>query len=104
METLAQRIVAALFNGAYQGLVLTALVGVCLALLRRTNAATRHAVGIATLAVLVALPVVHFLFPPQARGPGATNPTPTPRANQPSVPPAANPEPAVRVTVSSMTL
>jgi beta-lactamase regulating signal transducer with metallopeptidase domain len=60
-ESLSLRILGALFNGGYQGLLLTAIVWLGLRLWPHTNAATRHAAGLATLLVVAALPVVHFL-------------------------------------------
>jgi hypothetical protein len=55
----ADRALAALLNGVYQGLVLTAAVWLCLRCLRSINAATRHAVWLTTLTAVVALPVLH---------------------------------------------
>ena len=62
LEPLTLRVLSALFNGGYQGLLLTAFVWLGLKLFPQTNAATRHAVGLATLLGVVALPMVHFLM------------------------------------------
>ena len=53
---------AAVLNGIYQGMVITALVALSFRVFRRTNAATRHAVWLCTLVLLVLLVVAHCLF------------------------------------------
>jgi beta-lactamase regulating signal transducer with metallopeptidase domain len=58
------RLLAALGNGVVQGLLLTLLFGLALRLLRRANAATRHALLFATLLAVAALPVAHALLQP----------------------------------------
>lgn len=63
IEAICNRLLGALLNGVYQGLLLTFLIGLALKLFRRLNAATRHAAGLAALAILVALPLGHFLLP-----------------------------------------
>lgn len=63
LELFAHRIVAALFNGLYQGMVLAAVLWLGLRLFRRTNAATRHAAGFVGLLAIAALPVIHFIWP-----------------------------------------
>ena len=55
------QLVAAAANGVYQGLIITAVVALCLRWLVRTNAATRHAIWFCTLLLLVALVVAHCL-------------------------------------------
>jgi beta-lactamase regulating signal transducer with metallopeptidase domain len=61
LEPLSLRILSALLNGGYQGLLLTGLFWLGLRLRPRINAATRHAVGLVTLLLVAALPLVHFL-------------------------------------------
>lgn len=63
MEILANRLLSALLNGVYQGALLTILVWLGLKFFPRTNAATRYAVGLVTLLLVAALPVVHFFLP-----------------------------------------
>lgn len=55
------RLVTAAVNGVWQGIIITVLVGVSLRLLRRTNAATRHAIWFSTLLLLVFLIPFHCL-------------------------------------------
>jgi beta-lactamase regulating signal transducer with metallopeptidase domain len=61
LEPLCHRILSALLNGGYQGLLLTGFVWLGLKFLPNTNASTRHAVGLATLLVVAVLPLIHFL-------------------------------------------
>lgn len=61
-DLLCHRLLGALLNGGYQGLLLTASVGLGLRLMPRSNAATRHAVWFVTLLVVAALPVFHFVL------------------------------------------
>jgi beta-lactamase regulating signal transducer with metallopeptidase domain len=69
LPQLGDRLLVALFNGAYQGFLVTAAVWLCLKLLPRTNAATRYAVwGLALLTVL-ALPVMHFALEQRSSSP-----------------------------------
>ena len=63
LELFCGRVLSALGTGLYQGLVLTAVIWLGLKLLPRSNAATRHAVGMVTLVLVAALPIVHFLKP-----------------------------------------
>ncbi|MDB6037122.1 MAG: hypothetical protein JWM99_963 [Verrucomicrobiales bacterium] len=69
IETFCNHLLGALVNGGYQGVILAALVWLGLKLLRRTNAATRHAIAFTTLLIVGGLPMVHFLTinPEQAR-------------------------------------
>ncbi len=60
LELLSHRVLGALFNGGYQGLLLTLAVWAGLKLVPRSNAATRHAVWFVTLLVVAFLPVAHF--------------------------------------------
>src|SRR5262245_55646679 len=53
------RLLAAAVNGVYQGVVITGLVALSLRALGRTNAATRHAVWLCTMVLLVSLVVTH---------------------------------------------
>jgi len=62
LEPLSLRILSALLNGGYQGLLLTGLFWLGLKLLPRINAATRHAVGLVTLLLVAALPLFHLLM------------------------------------------
>jgi beta-lactamase regulating signal transducer with metallopeptidase domain len=58
--SVCDRLITALLNSVYQGTLLAAFVWLCLRLLPRTNAATRHAVGLATLMIVAILPMAHF--------------------------------------------
>lgn len=60
ITTISDRLLSALANGIYQGLLLAAAVWLCFKLLPRLNAATRHAICFATLLVIAALPIIHF--------------------------------------------
>ncbi|HRI13119.1 MAG TPA: M56 family metallopeptidase [Verrucomicrobiota bacterium] len=62
IELICHRLLSALANGGYQGVLLTLLVGLGLKLLPRTNAATRHAVWFVALLLVAALPAVHLAF------------------------------------------
>jgi beta-lactamase regulating signal transducer with metallopeptidase domain len=64
LEPLAHRLLGALVNGAIHGLVLTGFVWLIWKTRPRTNAATRHAVGFATLVAVALLPAGHFLLSP----------------------------------------
>ena len=59
METeilgVSDRLLAAVINGIYQGILITVLVALSFRVFRRTNAATRHAVWLCTLVLLVLL-------------------------------------------------
>src|ERR1041385_6287564 len=57
--SVSDRLLAAAINGVYQGIVITALVALGLRALNRTNAATRHAVWLCTMVLLVFLVVAH---------------------------------------------
>ena len=59
--TACDQVVSAMVNGVYQGIILAILVALGLRLLRRTNAATRHAVWFCTLLLLVSLMVANLL-------------------------------------------
>lgn len=54
------RVVSALLNGGYQGLMVVALVWLGMKAAARSNAATRHAVWMTTLLLVVALPIFHY--------------------------------------------
>lgn len=60
LESISSDILMALLNGTYQGLLLTCLMMAFLRLNQRFNAATRHALLLATLAVVCLLPLVHW--------------------------------------------
>lgn len=64
----SDRLLAAVMNGIYQGILVTVLVALSFRVFRRTNAATRHAVWLCTLVLLVLLVVAHWFFhsPPPA--------------------------------------
>src|SRR4051794_31183801 len=55
------QLVAGAASGLYQGIIITALVAVVLRALRRTNAATRHAVWFGTLLLVASLMTAHCL-------------------------------------------
>jgi beta-lactamase regulating signal transducer with metallopeptidase domain len=59
--TACYQLVAAAVNGAYQGILITVLVAASLRMLRRTNAATRHAAWFGTLLVLALIIPAHYL-------------------------------------------
>ncbi len=63
LDLLCDRLVAALLNGGYQGLLLAGTIWLALKFPARTNAATRHAVLLATLFVVALLPAIHFFLP-----------------------------------------
>jgi beta-lactamase regulating signal transducer with metallopeptidase domain len=60
---IAAVIISAVLNGLCQGLVLAALVWLALRTIPRLSAATRHAVWMLTLALVIALPLVESLSP-----------------------------------------
>src|SRR5206468_1347034 len=68
----SDRLLAAVMNGIYQGILITVLVALSFRVFRRTNAATRHALWLCTLVLLVLLVVAHCFFHsrPPARQPG----------------------------------
>jgi beta-lactamase regulating signal transducer with metallopeptidase domain len=57
---LCAQIVSALLNGAYQGILVTALITVALRLLVRTNASTRHAIWFFSLLLIVLIFPAHY--------------------------------------------
>src|SRR2546425_2587238 len=59
--TACDQLVSAMVNGVCQGIILAILVALGLRMLRRTNAATRHAVWFCTLLLLVSLLVANLL-------------------------------------------
>lgn len=71
LEELAQKVVGALVNGLYQGLLLAAVLWLGLKLFRGTNAATRHAAGFLVLLIVAVLPVLHLLVPLRASRPAS---------------------------------
>ncbi len=70
----SDRLLAAVMNGVYQGILVTVLVALSFRVFSRTNAATRHAVWLCTLVLLVLLVVAHCFFHsrPPALQPGKT--------------------------------
>src|SRR6266571_4583385 len=77
----SDRLLAAVMNGIYQGILVTVLVALSFRVFSRTNAATRHAGWLCTLVLLVLLVVAHCFFHsrPPALQPGKiarTAPTP----------------------------
>jgi len=58
---MAHDIVAALFNGVYQGIALAVVLWLGLRLFRGSNAATRHAVTFVALLAVALLPLLHFV-------------------------------------------
>src|SRR6266536_4486912 len=94
METeilgVSDRLLAAVINGIYQGILITVLVALSFRVFRRTNAATRHAVWLCTLALLVLLIVAHcfsYSRPParQRAKLAWTAPTPEQEIDTPNV-------------------
>ena len=61
-DNYCHRILAALFNGLYQGLALTIIVWLGLKLFKHLNAATRHLAYLTTFLLVAALPVVHIFL------------------------------------------
>src|SRR5437016_4316261 len=70
----SDRLLAAVMNGVYQGVLITVLVALSFRVFNRTNAATRHAVWLCTLVLLVLLVAAHCFFHsrPPALHPGKT--------------------------------
>src|SRR6185503_9014474 len=66
----SDRLLAAVMNGIYQGILITVLVALSFRAFSRTNAATRHAVWLCTLVLLVLLLVAHCFSRPPALQPG----------------------------------
>src|ERR1051326_4481708 len=62
MLGVSERLLAAVMNGVYQGVLVTVLVALSFRVFRRTNAATRHAVWLCALVLLVLLVVAHGFF------------------------------------------
>src|SRR3989442_2380022 len=58
----SDRLLAAIMNGIYQGILIAVLVALSFRVFRRINAATRHAVWLCTLVLLVLLVVAHCFF------------------------------------------
>src|SRR5438046_6500814 len=54
------RILSALLNGTVQGALMVLILWLSLRVLSRTNAATRHALGLAVLILTALLPIAHF--------------------------------------------
>jgi len=69
LPQLGDRLLVALLNGGYQGLLVTAAVWLCLKLLPRTNAATRYAVWSLALVAVLALPLLHFVLEQSSSSP-----------------------------------
>src|SRR5439155_3495067 len=86
----SDRLLAAVMNGIYQGILVTVLVALSFRMFSRTNAATRHAAWLCTLVLLVLLVVAHCFFhsrpPALQRGNNArTAPTPEQEIGTPNV-------------------
>src|SRR5437762_1773929 len=58
----SDRLLAAVMNGIYQGILVTVLVALSFRMFSRTDAATRHAAWLCTLVLLVLLVVAHCFF------------------------------------------
>src|SRR5439155_2115425 len=58
----SDRLLAAVMNGVYQGSLITLLVALGFRVFSRINAATRHAVWLCTLVLLVLLVAAHCFF------------------------------------------
>src|SRR5262245_61248819 len=67
------RILSAVLNGTVQGVLLAWTLWLSFRVLPRTNAATRHALGLAFVVLAALLPMAHFFRPK----PGATEVPPT---------------------------
>src|SRR6266704_2741876 len=80
----SDRLLAAVMNGIYQGILVTVLVALSFRVFCRTNAATRHAVWLCTL-VLVVLLVVAHCFALQPGKIARTAPTPEQELGTPNV-------------------
>lgn len=59
--SVCERLLTALLNSAYQGILLVALVWLAVRFLVRTNAATRHAIWLCTLLLVTSLVGVHIV-------------------------------------------
>src|ERR1044072_6862388 len=59
---ISDRLLAAVMNGIYQGVLITVLVALSFRVFSRINAATRHAVWLCTLVLLVLLVGTHCFF------------------------------------------
>ncbi|MCC6233332.1 MAG: hypothetical protein IT580_11855 [Verrucomicrobiales bacterium] len=69
LQPILDRILGGVATGFYQGLLVAVGLALALRILRRSNAATRHAVAFAALLIVMALPVGHALFPAGTRLP-----------------------------------
>ncbi len=78
-------IFTALINGTYQGVLITLAVLAYLRFARSINAATRHALLMATLAVVTLLPAVHWLIRPQSQPKAPASVVGTPAAVLPRI-------------------
>src|SRR5881392_2944677 len=96
----SDRLLAAVMNGIYQGILITVLVALSFRVFRRTNAATRHAVWLCALVLLVLLVVAHGFFDsrPLARQPGRIARTEATPVREIATPSAA----AVETTANGM--
>src|SRR5438067_132120 len=78
----SDRLLAAVMNGIYQGILITVLVALSFRVFRRTNAATRHAVWLCTLMLLILLVAAHCFLnsrPPALQPGKITRTAPTPK-------------------------
>src|SRR6266516_16165 len=78
----SDRLLAAVMNGIYQGILITVLVALSFRVFRRTNAATRHAVWLCTLVLLILLVAAHCFLnsrPPALQPGKITRTAPTPQ-------------------------
>src|SRR5260221_5903877 len=60
LQTICAEWGAATVNGVYQGIIITAAIGLVLRMLARTNAATRYAVWFVSLMLIVLILPAHF--------------------------------------------
>jgi beta-lactamase regulating signal transducer with metallopeptidase domain len=60
IESFSRNVIEAAINGGLQGMLVAAAAIVALGCLRRSNAATRHAICFLTLVFVAALPVIHL--------------------------------------------
>src|SRR5206468_8901259 len=73
--SVSDRLLAAVMNGIYQGILITVLVALSFRVFSRINAATRHAVWLCTLVLLILLVVAHCFSRSPALQPGKITPT-----------------------------
>ncbi len=81
----SDRLLVAALNGIYQGIIITVLVALSLRVFKRTNAATRHAVWLCTLLLLVLIIVAHCFVDARPRTLKTSEIAENPAPNGPAV-------------------